>query len=205
MTESSPDSSEVEQLIDALREQLLAEDGEEAAEVARIGQVRDVMLSEPATLVVDELMTGTMDIADDLRSRLISKVDRRLAQRRRRAGRLEPLLKASRLAQDLSVDEVSGLVEVDASQFRKLEDGLLGLTDQDEVLIGRWIIALGEDDGAALNALARSIGSPPVRDRAYAGQQEANISKDNDFVRRVAEAIEQLRATGGIGRPDPPS
>ena len=205
MTESDPllaEPSEVAQTLEAVRQDLQAESGEELADVSvveglpRPGVIR---LSEAVATVVDELMTATTVGSEDFRSRLISSLDQRLAVRRRRSGLLEPLLKASRLAQNLSVDQVSAAVGIGATEFQELEDGTRELRLHDEKVIARWIWELERDDGAATAALARSVGpSASFEEHAYAGRSDSPEDSADAFVRRVLDELDELR--GRIGR-----
>src|SRR4051794_18104491 len=99
MTEPAPlpkEPSEVAQTLQGVRDELRAERAEEPAGMtgaSELPRASSVKLSEPAAMVLDELMTATGVASEDLRSRLIASVDERLAARRRRVGLLEPLLK----------------------------------------------------------------------------------------------------------------
>lgn len=191
--------SEVAQTLQFVRNELQVESDEMSVEVAvamELPRPDTINLSEPAAVAVDELMTGTGMASEGFRARLIASVDRRLAARRRRAGLLEPLLKASRLAQKLSVDQVSAAVGLGAVEFQELEDGSRELRLQDEKVVARWIWELERDDGAAVAALERSVGtSLPFEVDTYAGRSDTGDDSPDAFVERVLRELKSLKVT----------
>lgn len=151
-------------------------------------------LSPRASGLVDALMSSHVPAPAEGRARLIAVVDQRLAARRARGGFLEPLLRASRIAADRTLEDVALAVGVDGDQLRDLESGLQSFSDGDIDLIARWIGELEADDGEALAALERSVDAmASPSSGAFGGSSEPTGSPGAEYAERVRRRMAQLR------------
>jgi transcriptional regulator with XRE-family HTH domain len=181
-------------VIASLREELLTLDDSEILEAPSallshaVSQLAP-SLNPSAAAAVDELMSVDEPISTDLRSRLLGPVDEILTRYRVRAGLLETMLKARRQAVGMTQADLAQTVGIDENVVRRLEDGELRLEDvegEDET-IARWIHALEQDDGQAVEALRRSVMTTA---REYGGHPAEHAE---EFVKKVAVQLEALR------------
>lgn len=194
MSDSVDDSKQLEQDLEQVRADILGEPGDDIGEALGDDLPPDGGRRDRAVRVVESIMTSTEVIPMDLRSRLIDGVDALLAQTRLRKGRLEPLLRARRRANEWTTEDLAGRSGLDLGRLVEIEDGKqrLSRTEGDRDFVARWMLALDADNGEAVAALQRSIGSGEQPTRAYAGLGEEPQYID-EWVLGVVNRLKELK------------
>lgn len=197
------------ELLQELRDEILAEasdlddlDESTKEDLPHVGPMPDrLILSDSASLLIDELMTSNEPASAEHRKVIVDKVDPIMSRRRQRSGFLERLLKLSRVEKGLTPSTLADRIakhspDLTAETLTGLEDGLLELRAAEPLTVAAWIYELEEINVEAESALRYSAQTTatPQGELAMAGDDDAVIVGSDDFVEQVLSCLRDIAA-----------
>jgi hypothetical protein len=181
-------------LIARLRQEIAAEAADEVGGIddidALAGLSTGVHVSASVMAAVDQLVeSDATPLAVASRQSLLDAITRSLVANQIWSGPLEPILYELRVATGVDRDELATQTGIPSDELNKLERGQVRISSRTAAEIVAWIKGVNAPARASADALARSLGVPPVAP-AFAGvRDQADQGEDEEFLREVRELL----------------
>ena len=193
-------SDDTQELIDALREEIRAEDtstdtDEPAAPDRLVRLLARADIPANVAVALDDLLVENDTISGAFHARLTSIVRDEISRRASRPGFLEQMLRAERERQSIDVAALAERINTAADTIEAVELADRPLRDMTESEIAAWVDELDLELDSAMEALKASLLRPAS---AYRGDDDRPNRRDVEaFVNAVRRRIGERRHARG--------
>lgn len=202
MTDDSDQEYARADLVDALRDEILADGSSDDSEDFLVPDgvlalFRESDLSAEVGEALDDLLVEEDTITGSLHNRLVARVAHELAQRQATPRFVEELLRTGREEKGLTASDLAVRLETTAEAVSAIESAQSSIGDLTEVEIAAWVDEVDLELDLAMTTLERSLMQPAS---SYRGEHPLKSKQSvKKFVSEVRRLVEERRSERSSG------